>query len=570
MNKKPDLQEMTDLWLSLHISDTLKNEIIHLQNNTKELHSRLMNGDLSFGTAGLRSLIGAGFNRINEYTIKKISLAIMQFLQQTGSLERMTIVISHDTRYLSKEFAEYAAQVFQDHEVSLVFFEEPTPTPILAYATKYYQAQMGIMITASHNPKDYNGFKVYQHNGAQINAHDAQSISDFNQQITQIPIFKPLDKKNWQAPDEKFYETYYQEILALLNPEIWKTCLIQVLYTPLFGSGFQFVKTMLAEKLKIPLDIVESQSFFDGHFQDLEAPNPEYLSSYEKALKKAQNKKYDIILATDPDSDRIGLFVKNKENEYQFLSGNDIGIIISYYLLSTKNYHKENYICSTVVSTDLVRNICKNFQVQYKVTLTGFKYLAELIEKNPSHFIMAFEESHGYLLGNYVLDKDGILGCALVAEIANYMKLEKKTLIDYLNEIQDQYGFYRTQSISFVYDDFDNKEAIIQFFQNENENLYGYPIEQKYDFSSQIFFNPYQKENLYPFEQFPQSNLIIFYLSPYFKVSIRPSGTEPIIKIYIELQAQKTEISEKLKEEFIAELRDFENHFMKNFIKIKK
>jgi phosphoglucomutase len=529
-------------WLSLNIDQSLKKEIQELCD--EELTERLSH-NIQFGTAGLRGLMGAGFNRINEYTIKKTSFALSLYLKDFLKLSSIKIIVAYDTRHHSRFFAQESAKIFLDQGFKVTCFDFALPAPLLAYAVKFYKANMGVMITASHNPKEYNGYKVYSQNGGQISSSTAQNIYDIIESIKDIPTTHGEDLSKIKKPDQSFFDAYYKEIKKYLNLELLKQTDVKVLYTPLFGTGKRFLEEICKDQLGLDFTITSSQKEPDGDFPFLRAPNPEDPNVFKESLKQASIEKNDLILATDPDSDRIGVMASNNDNTYTLLNGNEIGMIMTYYILSEKQYNDNSYICSTVVSTDIVRKICADYRVRYQATLTGFKYIAQTIEKNPLHFLFAFEESQGYLLGNYILDKDGILSNVFMIEIMAFLKKQNKTMVQYLREIQEKYGFFKSSTLTFKTPNDQVLRNCINFFQSQTKDIFGFPIKAKYNFQTQENFNNDETLPFIDLKQYPSSELFIFYLEPYFKVAVRASGTEPILKIYVEIQASRYSYSQK-------------------------
>lgn len=530
------LNENIQKWLSLDINSSLKKETDALLSNTstEELFDRFCI-PIKFGTAGFRSLTGVGFSRLNEYTIKLVSESVFQLFKKKNEL--LTVVISYDSRHFSLEFAQKTAQIFLFHQCKVILFPEPTSTPILSFAIKYYKADIGVVITASHNPKNYNGFKLYNNSGGQILEKEAFSITENIKKITTIPNVQAISLKDIILPQKKLIESYYSKILNLLDLDLFKNHAkkITITYTPLYGTGFTPI-THLLRKLNIPLHIVEKESSFDGSFPSLSAPNPELDEVFTESLKIASKTNSDFIIATDPDSDRIGIKIKTNSpsQEFTLLNGNEIGTIILYYLASQKKRSSFcNIVVSSVVTTSIVSSICKHFGLEHKKTLTGFKYIAQIAFQYPENFLFGFEESNGYLFKNITQDKDANSIACLFTEVALFCASQKISLFEYLESIYKQFGRYLSYTFSFSLKNKNSCENIMNFFYDASKTLFGFPIVKKKDFQKTLFSK--DTTGIHPyFDNFEKTALVIFYLDNHIKISVRPSGTEPVIKFYIE------------------------------------
>lgn len=440
---------------------------------------------LGFGTAGIRGVMKAGAYGINYMTVRLSSMGLAKYLLKEKKTPR--VLISYDTRNSSEYFAMVSALTLENMGVDADSFKIATPVPVLSYAVREGKYDAGIVITASHNPKEYNGFKVYGSNGAQILKDAAEEIEKL---IGEIREFPPLRYIEPSFIDDSIYEKYYAELMNVLDPELGKN--IKVLYTPLHGSGLLPVCAML-EKKEIPFEIVQEQSMPDGNFPTCPYPNPEIPDVYEIAKEYAKDKDFDIIVATDPDSDRVGCMVDGK-----LLSGNDIGTILTYYFSEKK---KEGTVVCSLVSTPLIEKIAESFGVKAIRTDVGFKWIGDQIDQNED-FIFGFEESNGYLSGRYARDKDGVLGVLLIAEVCSYYKEKGMTLLDVLKMIDEKYGKLINRTYSRV---------------------------------------------LLPGEEKPE--MLVKNFEDGSRVIVRPSGTEPKVKCYI--SAPSEERMEELKKEYM-------------------
>ena len=489
--------------------------------------------DLSFGTGGLRGLMGVGTNRMNRYTIRKTTQGLANYLKKECPSKGLSVVIGFDNRLHSEEFAKEACSTLLQNGIDVFFCEKLRPTPYVSFACRYCKADAAIMITASHNPKEYNGYKVYWQDGAQVvSPHDdgilqeIHKLKDFSVQTNSHPgTLHPLD--------EKIDEAYLSALHPLQNfPEENKMFGkdLSIVYTSLHGTGITLAPKALADWGFSSLFLVTKQVIIDGNFPTIAFPNPERLEALAEGLALLKSSSSDLLLATDPDADRLGVAVSHKGKSI-VLTGNEIASICSEYLCRVHKDIKNPAIITTIVSTDLIRSICKAHEVPCFDVLTGFKYIGEKIhlwEQDPKapSFLFGAEESYGYLYGTHSRDKDGIVSCCLIAEIALYYKRQGKTLIDFLHEIYQKQGVFKETTCSI---DFppgkEGAEAILNLMDHLRDHpplsLCNLQVVQKEDYL-QI-----EKTNL------PKSDVLLFRLEDGSKLIIRPSGTEPKLKIYI-------------------------------------
>ncbi|BBE29985.1 phosphoglucomutase [Tepiditoga spiralis] len=529
-----------DLWLN-NVDDSLKNELLTIKSNENELIDRFYK-DLEFGTGGMRGKIGIGSNRMNFYTVARASQGFANYLKKIKDFP--SIVIAYDTRNKSDYFAKNAAQVFAANGINVYLFSEPTATPILSYAVRYLKADGGIVITASHNPAEYNGYKVYTSNGVQAVPNIAEKIIE---EVNKLDYFKDINIIKYEEGinnekiielDNEVYNNYIDEVegyVRTLVPEINNN--LKIVYTPLHGTGFKPVSEIL-KKLDFNIEIVEEQAKRDINFSTVKSPNPEEKEAFKLGLSLAKKSNADIVLATDPDSDRIGVFEKYN-NDYISFNGNEMGIMLSHFILSKLKLHnllpQNGIIVKTIVSTDMIKPIAQHFNVSVDETLTGFKFIGEKIEEykfnRKNKFIFGFEESYGYLANEHARDKDAVIASALISVMASELKKEEKTLKMYLNELYEKYGYYKEKLMTFTFEGYSGAQKIRNIMEKiKNEP----PIKiSSFRLLETIDYNK-GHNNL------PKSNVIELRYGS-IKLIARPSGTEPKIKFYILVNSDSEE-----------------------------
>ncbi|QAT62393.1 phospho-sugar mutase [Acidilutibacter cellobiosedens] len=536
-------------WLKEDYFDkNTKEELLSIKDNAKEIEDRFYT-DLSFGTAGLRGKIGAGTNRMNKYTVSLATQGLADTIAGFGEeAKKMGVAIAYDIRHYSKDFATEASLVLAANGIKVYLFEDIAPTPELSFAIRRLKTLSGIVITASHNPKDYNGYKVYWKEGSQILDNIAEKILKNIKAIKSFKDIKTMSKEEALGKGllniigKEVEDEYIENVLRLsLNDNIDKN--INIIYTPLNGTGNRPVREVLKEREFKNIFVVPEQENPDPDFTTVGYPNPENPKVFDYAQKLGKEVDGDILIATDPDCDRVACMVKNKEGEYVFLNGNQTGALLVNYILSSrsrKNTIPQNgVIVKSIVTGDLSRRISEKYNVETIETLTGFKHIcskANEFDITKEHtFIFGFEESIGYVYGTMVRDKDGVISSMLISEMAAYYKKEGKTLLDVLEELYREFGYYKEKLISIVLEGLEGKEKFESIMKEIREN----PITQIGD-KKLIMTMDYLNGEIKDLEKgiveethMPKSNVLKYKFDDGSWYAIRPSGTEPKIKIYI-------------------------------------
>jgi phosphoglucomutase len=525
-----------------------KEELLSIKDNAKEIEDRFYT-DLSFGTAGLRGKIGAGTNRMNKYTVSLATQGLADTIAGFGEeAKKMGVAIAYDVRHYSKDFAAEASLVLAANGIKVYLFEDIAPTPELSFAIRRLKTLSGIVITASHNPKDYNGYKVYWKEGSQILDNIAEKILKNIKAIKSFKDIKTMSKEEALGKGllniigKEVEDEYIENVLRLsLNDNIDKN--INIIYTPLNGTGNRPVREVLKEREFKNIFVVPEQENPDPDFTTVGYPNPENPKVFDYAQKLGKEVDGDILIATDPDCDRVACMVKDKEGEYVFLNGNQTGALLVNYILSSrsrKNTIPQNgVIVKSIVTGDLSRRISEKYNVETIETLTGFKHIcskANEFDITKEHtFIFGFEESIGYVYGTMVRDKDGVISSMLISEMAAYYKKEGKTLLDVLEELYREFGYYKEKLISIVLEGLEGKERFESIMKEIREN----PITQIGD-KKLIMTMDYLNGEIKDLEKgtveethMPKSNVLKYKFDDGSWYAIRPSGTEPKIKIYI-------------------------------------
>lgn len=505
-------------WLDFADDDT-KAELEALTDE-KEIEDRFYK-DLAFGTGGLRGVMGAGSNRMNKYTVGKATLGLARYLKSKSSGD-ISVAIAYDTRNNSQYFAKTAAGVFASQGIKVFIYEMVVPVPVLSFTTHYLNCTAGVMLTASHNPKEYNGYKVYDSKGCQFCTEDAKNAIGFINDIT--------DYASIPFVDESDLITYIGENeLSAFLAEVKKQSLyeeksdLKIVYTALHGTGNIPVRRMLEG---MDVTIVKEQELPDGNFSTVRSPNPEEKDALTLAIEKAKEIGADLVLGTDPDCDRVGIAVKNGD-EYVLFTGNQTGALLVKFVLTMKKamLNEKSTLVKTIVTSELGADIGKKFGLQIEETLTGFKYIGDKINKyeesGEQEFVIGYEESYGYLVGTHARDKDAVVSSMLICQMAAWYKNQGKTLVDGLNEIYDEYGYYLDYLDSFVLKGKDGAEKIqslMTYFRNKGKALFD-GIEEIIDFSEGI-------------RDLPKENVLKYVWNDGSWMAVRPSGTEPKIKVY--------------------------------------
>ncbi|SFN31801.1 phospho-sugar mutase [Proteiniclasticum ruminis] len=552
-------------WLeSEFVSEEFKTELRSIEDE-KELEDRFYT-ELEFGTAGLRGVLGAGTNRMNIHTVGKAAEGLARHLVK--NVENPSCAIAYDSRIKSDEFAMVSAQILAAHGVKVYLYEALAPVPLLSFAVRHYKTSAGIVITASHNPQAYNGFKVYGSYGGQVTDEEADKILKEMHAIVKFEDVSSISEKEAIEKNllvyigEEVMKTYMESIKTLtVKKDMVKEHAkdLKIIYTPIHGSGNIPVRRVLKE-LGYTVHVVKEQELPDGTFPTAPYPNPENPQVFELALKLAEEVQPDIIFGTDPDCDRVGVIVKDKDGTDQVLSGNQIGMLITYYLLKAmkeENKVPDNgVVIKTIVSTESVRAITKDFGVELLDVLTGFKYIGEKIEEyketKEKTFLFGFEESFGYLAGTFVRDKDAVVASMILCEIATYYKTKGMTLYDALVEIYEKYGFYLEGIESFTRTGKDGQEQIrkcVDYFRSSTiEEVGGVKTVSKEDYKLR------EKVNLLTGEKtaitLPSSNVIKYTLEDGSWFVVRPSGTEPKMKAYVAVKGHSLEDAKEKMETF--------------------
>ena len=486
----------------------------------KEIEDRFYK-DLAFGTGGLRGIMGAGSNRMNRYTVGKATLGLARYLKSKNDGE-ISVAIAYDTRNNSQYFAKVAAGIFASQNIKVNIYKMVVPVPVLSFTTHYLNCTAGVMITASHNPKEYNGYKVYDSKGCQFCTEDAKNAIGFINDITDyssIPFLEESELINYIGENE----------LNAFLAEVKKQSLyeeksdLKIVYTPLHGTGNIPVRKMLEG---MDVTVVKEQELPDGNFSTVRSPNPEEKDALTIAIEKAKEIGADLVLGTDPDCDRVGIAVKDGD-DYKLFTGNQTGALLVKFVLTMKKdtLNKKSTLVKTIVTSELGANIGRKFGLQIEETLTGFKYIGDKINKyeqtGEQEFVIGYEESYGYLVGTHARDKDAVVSSMLICQMASWYKNQGKTLVDGLNEIYDEYGYFLDYLDSFVLNGKDGAEKIqnlMTSFRNKGTSLFD-GIEEVIDFSTGI-------------RDLPKENVLKYIWKDGSWMAVRPSGTEPKIKVY--------------------------------------
>ena len=523
-------------WLNTSIDEQAKQEIISLRENNVNEFNDAFYRTLEFGTGGLRGIMGIGTNRMNKYIVAMTTQGFCNYIAENNQGKQIKTVISYDSRNNSREFAKITARVMAANGFKVYLFEDIRPTPELSFAVRELKADAGVMLTASHNPKEYNGYKAYWNDGAQLTSpHDELVIEKVNA-ITDLSQVKMQDDdKNITIIGEDMDKIYLEKIKSIsINSEcIKKQKDLKIVYTPLHGTGISLVPKALKAYGFENVICVKEQSIPDGNFPTCVSPNPEEPAALEMGIKLAKEIDADMLLATDPDADREAIAVKDNKGEWIILNGNQTASLLTYYLLSANknaNALKGNeYIIKTVVTTDLINKIAEDFSVEYFDVLTGFKHIASKIREHEGkkRYIGGGEESFGYLIGDFVRDKDAVSACCILAEMVACLKEEGTNLYDFLLQLYTKYGFYQEKQVSITRKGKTGAEEIQKMMMDFRNN----PPKQLDNDEVVEIIDYLDTEKT----QLPKSNVLQYLLKSGSKVSVRPSGTEPKIKFYFSI-----------------------------------
>lgn len=522
-------------WLAQAHDREIQDELLRVEGDNKQIEDRFYK-PLSFGTGGLRGVIGAGTNRMNVYTVGRATFGLAEYLLET---QGTSVVIAYDSRNKSATFARIAAEILSSKGLRVFLFPEITPTPVLSFAVRHLQASAGIVITASHNPKEYNGYKVYNASGCQITDEAARAITEKIENNDYFQEYVPVEE-NIVKLDESVERAFLNTIKRLSMTKITEENAPSIVYSPLHGTGRKYVQNILREMGVKDVYTVTEQELPDGNFTTCPYPNPEEKEALALALRDAEIRKPDLVMATDPDADRIGIAVPDENGEYVLLNGNETGSILLYYLLQKRQETgipcTGSTVIKTIVTTDVVYAMAQEYGAQVKEVLTGFKYIGEALEQTDD-FLLGLEESYGYLVGKHARDKDAVSAAMMIAEACAYFKEKGKSIYTILQEISTRFGYYQTnlRSVSLPgKDGMEKMQRILsQLRQNPPETFEGQALK----------FDDFAK-GLYGL---PASDVLRFANEQY-RIIIRPSGTEPKMKIYLQAKgATKAEAMQTLK-----------------------
>lgn len=538
-----DYKNNYEMWLnSPYFDEQTKEELLSIKNDEKEIQDRFYK-NLEFGTGGLRGIIGAGTNRINIYTVRRATLGILNYIMKTQGEEgkQKGIVIAHDSRHMSREFCIEVAKTLSAYGVKAYIFEELKPTPELSFAVRYLKCAMGIVITASHNPKEYNGYKVYDSDGGQICIDMANDIIAEVNKIDDYSLIKSVDfeealSKNLitildNEVDDEFIKAVKNKVLRQNTIDEYGKKL-KIIYTPIHGTGNKPVRRVLNECGFENVMVVKEQELPDSNFSTVKNPNPEEKSVFNIAIEMAKSNGTDLIIGTDPDCDRVGVVVKDSSSEYIVLNGNQVGSLLVRYIvesLAEENKLPKNNptIIKTIVTSELGAKIAKAYNVDCLNTLTGFKFIGEKIkefeESNNRSFIMGYEESYGYLIGTHARDKDGVVSSLMICEMAAYYSSKGMNLYEALIDTYNKFGYYKEDLKSVTLKGIDGikkiKEMMLYFRSVKIDNVADVKVDKILDYKDGV-------------DDLPKSDVLKFLLEDGSWIAVRPSGTEPKIKFY--------------------------------------
>lgn len=544
-----DINALYNEWLQKATGDAdLIAELEAIKGNDDEILDRFYRS-LEFGTAGLRGVIGAGTNRMNIYTVGRATQGLADFLNK--NYENPSVAIGYDSRIKSEYFSREAAEVLAANGIKVYIYDELEPTPCLSYAIRHFHTSSGIILTASHNPAKYNGYKCYNPKGYQMTDEEAEETYGFIQKVDYFTGIKKVDFD--KAVEDGMIEYIGQDVIEMfldevqkqcINPDIVKQADLKVIYSPLNGTGNKPVRRILDRIGVKNVYVVPEQEKPDGNFPTCPFPNPEIKQVFELGLEMNKNIGADLLLATDPDCDRVGIAVPDKTGELVLMSGNEVGAMLLNYILSQK---KEKGILpetaiavKSFVSTDIAEVIAKKFNCKFKNLLTGFKYIGELItnleeQGRADDFVMGFEESYGYLAGTHARDKDAVVASMLICEMAAFYKTQGMNLVDVMNSLYDEFGYYSNVVESYTFEGAAGMEKMASIMDglrsNPPKEIAGMPVVSISDYktSTVTYTDSSPSERI----DLPKSNVLAFSLENGNKVIVRPSGTEPKIKAYI-------------------------------------
>ncbi len=547
-----ELQAKVNQWLSSEYDEATRAALqILIDNNEVTELTDSFYKDLEFGTGGLRGIMGVGSNRINKYTIGKATQGLANYLKKQFPNQVIKVAVAYDSRNNSQSLGTLVADVFAANGIQVYLFNELRPTPVLSFAIRHFGCQSGVMLTASHNPKEYNGYKAYWNDGCQLTApHDTNVITEVNaiHSVSQIS-FQPIPENIIPVGDE-IDEIYINENKKLsIHPEAVEAQKdLKIVFSPIHGTGITIVPKLLEAWGFNNVSIVEEQATPDGNFPTVIYPNPEEEDAMALAKRKGEELDADLVLATDPDADRVGIAVKNDKGNFQLLNGNQIGSLLVYYVLSSKKEQNQlnnnPYVVKTIVTTNLQAEIANHFNVPYYETLTGFKYIGELMTKlgDSATYLVGGEESYGYLVGSLVRDKDAPNACAFLAEMTAYYKSKGKSLYEVLLDLYQEFGCYQEKLVSLTKKGKAGAEEIKAMMSNLRANLPkslgGIAVVEVRDYENSVAIDI--ATGTKKVIDLPKSDVLQFITVDGDVISARPSGTEPKIKFYCSVKAPLT------------------------------
>lgn len=563
-----DIKQTYNEWLENAVEDKdLTAELESIKNNEDEIYDRFYTA-LKFGTAGLRGIIGAGTNRMNVYVVRQATQGLANYvLKKYG---KGSVAISHDSRIKADLFMNEAARVLAANGIKVYITSELQPTPVLSYLVRYFKCQAGIMVTASHNPAAYNGYKAYGEDGCQMTDVAANTVYD---EISKLDMFKDVKITDFDEAvksgmieyvDESVYDTYLEKVMEQqVNPGVCKGADLKVVYTPLNGTGNKLVRKVLGKIGVNDVVVVPEQELPDGNFTTCPYPNPEIKEALAKGLELCEKEQPDLLLATDPDADRVGIAVKDYDGSYRLISGNEDGVMLTNYILSCKKASgklpEKPVVVKTIVTTKLINKLCEKYGCELKNVLTGFKYIGEVIlnlekKHEENRYLFGFEESYGYLSGTYVRDKDAVVASMLVCEMAAYYKKQGKSLAEVIDGLYEEFGYYLNKTYSFEFGGAAGMHKMADIMtavrDNTPKSIAGYDVVKVSDYllrkETDVATGSVTDIDL------PKSNVIALHLADDNAVIIRPSGTEPKIKLYITSVGKDKDNAAKICEKLVV------------------
>lgn len=562
-----DFMKLYNEWLENAVEDAdLIAELESIKGNEEEIHERFYKS-LTFGTAGLRGVLGAGTNRMNIYVVRQATQGLANYILQKYG--KGAVAISHDSRIKADLFMLEAARVLAGNGIKVYITSELQPTPVLSYLVRYFKCQAGIMVTASHNPAKYNGYKAYGEDGCQMTDVAAGIVYD---EICKLDMFKDVKVADFDEAlksglieyvCENVYDTYLEKVMEQqVNPGICKGADLKVVYTPLNGAGNKLVRKVLNKIGVEEITVVPEQELPNGNFTTCPYPNPEIKEALQKGIELCEKVQPDLLLATDPDADRVGIAVKDYDGSYRLISGNEDGIMLTDYILSSRKANgtlpEKPVLVKTIVTTKLINKLCEKYGCELKNVLTGFKYIGEIIlnlEKTgeENRYVFGFEESYGYLAGTYVRDKDAVVASMLVCEMAAFFKKQGKSLAQVIDSLYEEFGYYLNHTSAFEFEGAAGMEKMNNIMAEIRENL-PTEIDGRKVVKVSDYLLKYELDTATGTKtaiDLPTSNVISFALEGDNEVIIRPSGTEPKIKTYITAVGKNFDEAESIKDSLV-------------------